>query len=269
MQTRKFKQTLSALVVFTSLLAGISSCKKDKDNVSNPDPVTAAGKLQEYKNGEDFIRFEYNADGSVKKATLKSETNTNDEIIDYNITYSADKKIASLETSAGEKIVPVYANGVLSRADVFEGTERTGFTNYVYENSQLAKATIYWGSGNDFQPFLEFDFTYNAAGNLSRTVVLMATQVLGTLTRVSHMDYQYDNKNNPLLAYKDLFALLWQAPYKNNIVQEDQFDETQQLEDRYTYTYTYKSNGLPQHAEVKNGLPGGPLTTTQVDYIYK
>jgi hypothetical protein len=272
MQTR-IKQTLSALLVFTVLAGSIVSCKKDKDDNSNPNPGPnpgpAATVLQEYRNGDEFIKFEFNTDGTVKKATLKSDVNTNGNTVDYNITYNAQKKISELVTSAGEKIVPVYENGILSRADVFEGADRTGFTNYTYENNQLKRATIYWGQGTEFEPFLEFQFEYNAAGNVSKTIVLMATGQPGTLTRMSHVDFQYDNKTNPLLAYKDLFLLLWQSPSKNNIIQEDHFDENLQPEDRYTYTYTYKANGLPDHGEVKEGLPGGPITTTQFDFIYK
>lgn len=270
---QRIKQTLSTLLVVTFLAGSITSCKKDKndDPGTNPGPgpdpgVTAV--LKEYKNGDDFVKFEFNADGTVKKATLNDET-TNGSTIDYNITYNAQKKITELNSTAGEKIVPVYENGALSRADVFEGTERTGFTNYTYENNQLKRATIYWGQGTDFAAFLEFQFEYNAAGNLSKTITLMATDQLGTLNRVGHIDYQYDNKTNPLLAFKDLFLLFWQAPSKNNVIQEDHFDENLQPEDRFVYTYTYKSNGLPDHAEVKEGLPGGPVTTSQVNFTYK
>src|SRR5690349_24933310 len=100
MQTR-IKQTLSALLVFTFLAGSIASCKKDKDDKPNPNPgpnpgpVTAV--LQEYRNGDEFIKFEFNGDGTVKKATLKSDVNTNGNTIDYNITYNAQKKISELD----------------------------------------------------------------------------------------------------------------------------------------------------------------------------
>ena len=270
MQTKtKLRQTLSALILFTSLLAGVSSCKKDKGNDNNPAPQPATAKLSEYKDGEDVLKFDYNTDGSVKKITLKSEGTTNGNLIDYNISYTNDKKISTVLSSAGEKLVPVYENGLMTSVGVFEGDEKTGFTNYQYHNGLLKKATIFWGADTDFQAFLEFQFTYNNAGNLIRTDVMMATDVLGNLEPAGHTLYQHDDKVNPLFPYKDILALIWVAPSMNNIKQEDHFDADQQLEDRFTYTYTYKANGLPDHGESKSGLPGGPVTTTQIDFIYK
>lgn len=268
MHTRtKLKQTLSALIVFTSVIAGLSSCKKDNDN--GPVPPPASTKLSEYRDGEDLLKLDYNADGSVKQVTIKSEGTTSGNLIDYNIAYSNDKKISEVTSSAGEKLIPVYQNGVMTRVEVFEGAEKTGFTDYAYQNNLLKKATIFWGSEDEFLPFLEFQFTYNNAGNLIRTDVLMATDILGNLEPAGFTTYLHDDKVNPLFAYKDLLSLLWVAPSKNNIKQEDHFDADQQLEDRFTYTYTYKANGLPEGGESKNGLPGGPVTTSQIQFIYK
>jgi hypothetical protein len=92
MQKRQtIRQTLSLLIVSSSLLAGIVSCKKDKD-ARQDTPAPAASRLSEYKNGDEFIRLTYNADGTVNKATLKSELNTTDNIVEYTISYSTTKK---------------------------------------------------------------------------------------------------------------------------------------------------------------------------------
>jgi hypothetical protein len=260
------RQLIPAIILLGGVVTGTVSCQKDKKE--NPSPATGSGDLKEYKNGEDFIRFTYNADGSVKKATVKNDLVTDGNTLDYNVSYNAQKKISSVQTSAGERIEPVYENGVMVRADIFEGTERTGYTNYQYGNGKLITATLYWGSGNDFNPFFEFIFSYDNNGNLSRTVAMMATQVLGQLTRIGHIDFQYDNKSNPLFAHNDLLALFWQTASKNNIVQEDHFDLNLVQEDKYVYTYTYKANGKPEHASVKQGLPGQPQTTSEIEYVY-
>ena len=126
----------------------------------------------------------------------------------------------------------MYANGVLERADIFMAGERTGYTNYVFENGYMRKATIYVGSGVDFTPILEFDFNYNANGNVTQGVIMIGTDVPGQMLRAGHVNLQHDNKVNPLFAYRDFFALLWQGPSKNNVTVEDVFDENQVLVDK-------------------------------------
>jgi hypothetical protein len=269
MQTQvRIRQALSSLILFSSLLTGIISCDK-KDHYQDT-PAPAANRLQEYKNGDQFVRFDYNTNGTIRKVTMKNELTTNDNVIDYNITYNAAKKITLVQTSAGERMVPVYENNVLTRADIFEGTERTGFINYVFENNLLKRVTLYWGEGTDFMPFFELNHTHDNAGNTIETVALAATGPLqNRLDRLGHVKFLHDTKTNPLYEQKDLLELLlWQSVSQNNIRQEEHFDASLVLEDRYTYTYTYKSNGLPESAEVKNGLPGSTPATSRVDFIY-
>lgn len=98
---------------------------------------------------------------------------------------------------------------------------------------------------------------------------MVANGVPGQLVRAGHITYKYDSKTNPLFGQKDLLVLLLQSASKNNIIQEDHFDEHLTLEDRFTYNYTYKTNGLPQRAEVINGLPDENPTTSQVEYVYQ
>lgn len=255
-----------SLVLFSSLLLLVSSCKKDDNPEPPPVPQT---KLSEYKDGEDFIRFQYNTDGTIKKATVKNEINTSNDVVDFTLTYNDQKVITEMNSSSGEKIVPVYENNVLKRADIFMAGERTGYTNYVFENGYMKKATIYVASGVDFTPILEFDYTYSANGNVSQGVIMIGTGVPGQMVRAGHVNLQHDNKTNPLFEYRNFFALLWQGPSKNNVTVEDVFDENQVQTDKSVYTYTYKINGLPDGATVKNGMPGEPQTESTVGFVYK
>ena len=261
------RKNLSILLLLTAILF-ITSCQKENDEPRHiPSPPTSA--ITEFKNGEEFIRFEYNADGTVKKATVSSELNTNGNIVDYNISYNPEKKIATVETSAGERIVPVYENGSLTRADVFEGVQRTGFINYLYQDGLLKRVTLYYGLNTQYEPFFELNFTHNDKGNTTETVAMAATGVPGQLVRMGHVIYTHDAKVNPLYVHKDLLTLLLQSVSKNNTIQEDHFDSNLALEERYVYTYSYKANGLPNHAEVKKGLPGQDPVTSQLEFIYK
>jgi len=263
------RQSVSVFLLFTALLTGAVSCKKDKDeNTTPPPPPPPTERLKEFKTGDEFIRFDYNVAGNVNKVTLKTDATTGGATLTYTVTYAAGNKIASLETP-GEKIVPVYENNLMTRADIFQDNERIGYTTYLYDNGAIKRATIYFGEGNDFNPFLDFIFTYNAAGNVTETVVLGANGEPGHMERSGHITYQYDQKINPLYAQRELLSLFWLAPSKNNITVENEFDADLQPEDKSVYNYTYNTNGLPKSAIVTQGLPGQPPTTSNLDFTYQ
>jgi hypothetical protein len=262
------RKTVSGFILFAGLLTGAVSCKKDKDNSPAPPPPPAAQKIKEFKTGEEFVRFDYNAAGDVSKVTINSDENTGGNTFTYTVNYNAAKKITSLETP-GEKIVPVYENNVLSRADIFENDVKIGYTTYTIENNLLKKATIYYGEDTEFIPVLEFIFTYNAAGNIAEMVTMAASNEPGHMERAGHVTYQYDQKSNPLYAQRDLLFLFWQGPSKNNIKVEEHFDADLQLEDKFVYDYQYNDNGLPKSGTLKQGLPGEPGTTSNVSFTYQ
>ncbi len=260
------RKTVSGFILFAGLLTGAVSCKKDNDNSPVPPPPPAE-RIKEFKTGEEFIRFEYTSAGDVNKVTINTDVNTGGAVMTYTVNYNTAKKITSLET-ANEKIVPVYENNLLKRADILHDNARVGYTNYLFENNLLKRATIYFGEDTDFQPFLEFNFTYNTAGNIPESVTMMATGEPGHMERAGHVTYQYDQKTNPLYAQRDLLLLFWQDASKNNIKVEDHFDADLQPEDKFVYDYQYNDKGLPKSAVVKQGLPGQPGTTSNVTFTY-
>ncbi len=91
----------------------------------------------------------------------------------------------------------------------------------------------------------------------------------GYMERAGHITYQYDQKNNPLYANKNLLTLFWQAVSKNNIKVEDHFDAQLQPEDKFVYEYQYNNNGLPASASVKQGLPGQSGSDSQLHFSYQ
>jgi hypothetical protein len=269
MQATTLKQSFFRFFLFVGLAAAMVACKKDKDsNGPGPDPVPNSAKLQAYTNGEDYIRFTYNADGTVKKVTVKTDDSNYGDEMDYTVTYNAQKKIASLATD-WYKIEVEYQNNVLSRANMYEYNNQIGYTDYVFENGNLKKATIHYGEGGLFVPLMEYVMTYNGQGNLTETLVKMAAGEPGQLLPAGLTTYEYDQKANPLYQYRELLALFWQSPSKNNITVESEFDGDHQLTDKFTYTYTYKSNGLPEKGTVKQGLPGQDPVTSQLTFTYQ
>lgn len=261
---KSFKLASAVLAVACTLV--FTSCKKDTAPVPG-NPV--ATKLKEYKNGDEFIRFMYNADGSLQKATVKNELNTGNAVVDYSVSYNAQKKIAEITNTSGEKIVPVYNNNVLVRADLFDGPVKMGYTAYHYEAGLLKRATIYFLQGADFEPALEFILTYDGSNNVTETVAMMANGTPGQLRRAGHVTSQYDRQTNPLFEHRDFLALLWQGVSVNNPVREDHFAANSTLEDRYDYVYTFNAANLPQKATVTKGLPGQPGTVTAISFLYQ
>ncbi|MGZ8551855.1 MAG: hypothetical protein ACXWV8_00535 [Chitinophagaceae bacterium] len=264
--TTTIRKSVCAFILFTGLLTGAVSCKKEKKN--GPEPTPAAERIKEFKTGDEFIRFDYKTDGAVNKVTINSDVNTGGTIMTYTVNYDAAKKITSLET-AGEKIVPVYENNLLARADILQDNERVGYTTYQFDGGLIKRATIYFGEGNDFQPILEFNFAYNQAGNIIETVALITDGEPGHMERSGHINYQYDQKINPLYAQRELLALFWQGVSKNNIKVEDHFDANLQPEDKFVYDYQYNNNGLPKSAIVTKGLPGQSTTTSNLNFTYQ
>ena len=171
--------------------------KKTK-TINSPEPPPAAQRIKEFKTGEEFIRFDYNAAGDVNKVTINSDINTGGIDMTYTVNYDAGKKITSLDAGA-EKIIPVYENNLLKRADIFQEGVRVGYTNYQFENGVIKRATIYFGEGNDFQPFLEFNFTYNAAGNITENVALMANGEPGHMERSGHINLSIRSEIKPIV----------------------------------------------------------------------
>lgn len=253
------------LIAFIACM--IASCKKE--TVSNTPPAQAGVHLEKYINGDEFIEFFYNEDTEVNKVVLKNERSTAGDETSFTVAYNNDKTIKELVANNGQRIVPVYDNGILTRADIFEAGVRVAYTAYNYENNNLKKATVYYQDLNDFLPVFELILTYDSNGNIAETVVMIADETPNHLVRAGSVQMEYDAHQNPLYAYNDLLALFWQAASKNNIAVENHFDAVSAPEDKRTYRYAYHENGMPATALVTKGLPGTEQTTINVNFIYK
>jgi hypothetical protein len=257
------------LALILGLTMTLFSCKKDKDNEPGPGPGPSTAQIAEFRTGDEYVKFNYNGDGTVKEVIINSELNTQGNETRYDLTYTGDKKIAALSDGAGTQIIPEYENGKMVRANIMDGAERIAFTNYQYTNGNLSNATVYAADDDDFTMALAFEFNFNAAGNVTETAAFIPNGIPDHLERAGHINYQYDNHTNPLYAQRDILALFWQAVSKNNVTLENHFDADGVAEDRYQYTYTYNSKGLPQIGQVIIGLPNTTPTLMSVNFTYK
>lgn len=260
------KQAIAALLLFPALLFTASSCKKEKDK--NSDTPNSTIRVAEVKNEDHQVNFFYDGTGRVNKVQVKSDLNLSDDIMEFQVSYQ-NNQITKLSAVNGDELIPVYKDGKMVRADYYIENARIGYTVYQYENDQLNRVTIYLGTQPDYEPYLGFDFEYNATGHVSRSISFVRTAIPGQLKRSGHVDFTYDNQVNPLFEHRQLLSLFWETVSANNILQENHFDAILAPSDRFVYNYTYKSNGLPEKAAITIGLPGQPATTRTLSYRYQ
>ncbi len=261
----KHGKMISALLVSSILF--FTSCKKDK---SEETPAGSTQKLEKIMFGDEFLSFSYNPDGTLKQAVVKDELASGGAAVTYNISYDAQKRMSEVNTSEGEKLLPVYVNNKLEKVEVKDNTNTViGRTDYVYNGNQVTSATVRTSLFGPLSDLMKFDFTYSATGNLTRTNLFIVNPVTQVLVPAGHIEYEHDNKDNPLIAVSEFLKLVWFIPSKNNISKEVHKDENLTLEETMEYTYTYNSRNLPQTGTAKRTVPGSPVENLPLQIIYK
>ncbi len=246
----------------------LAACKKEYSN--NPPPVPAETRFESRLGEDGYISFEYNTDGTVKKASVASEASPGDTIR-YSISYAADKRISKIVNDAAVQFVPVYTNGELSRVVIkTAGNDELAYTDYEYLNGFLKSATVFFLSGNQVIPFFKNNFLYDASGNISRSQLLGADpSAPGGLTPEGSTSYLYDNKTNPLYAASEFLRMILIMPSPNNTTKEEAADKNNQPEKMKEYNYIYNNKNLPQSAVLTETIPGKPIQTKNISYHYQ
>lgn len=241
-----------------------TGCKKDSEDK----PVTAKGTLlTELKNNTDFIRFNYNADSSVKSAVTNALIDSG-VTTTYNVIYGADKKIERLESANGKKLVAEYEAGILQRVDHFIDDERVGSASYAYENGLLRHISYYSVvSPTEMEPVFGLHYEYTTEKLLKESILMGLSETPNLLRRKGHIAYEYDSNINPLYKNKDLFLFFFQPVSQYNVTYEGHYDADLQLEDKMRYTYQYNNKQLPVSADVKIGMHE-PYENGKIIYTY-
>ncbi|NSW93680.1 MAG: hypothetical protein HPY62_03105 [Bacteroidales bacterium] len=131
------------------------------------------------------------------------------------------------------------------------------YNEYTFENDRITRETMFWNG----KPSSFIDFFYDSKGNLIREEKYMILDD-GTQNLLTSTEYEFDNKNNPWLAFR---RLMKPGKYTNlnNIVKEtytihfEVSDPAIQKVQVSTYTYTYNHRGYPV---IVNG---------EAEYIYE
>ena len=251
---------LAALLYFTS-------CKKDKGEDT---PAGSLQKLEKISFGDEFLSFVYNPNGTLKQAVVKDDLASDGAAVTYNILYDAQKRMSEVNTSEGEKLIPVYVNNKLEKVEVKDNTNTViGRTDYVYNGNQVTGTTVRTSLFGPLADLMKFDFTYNATGNLTRTNLFIANPVTQLLDPAGHVEYEHDNKENPLTPVSEFLKLVWFIQSKNNITKEIHKDENLVLEETIKYIYTYNARNFPQTGTAKTTVPGSPVENVALQIIYK
>lgn len=255
---------LGRLLMALALSTALFACKKDKDDK----PVDNKTKLVKITGDGEQFQLVYNTAGKPSKI-ITSLLSNDDAAVSYTINYSENGKIQELTGENGMTVTPVYDNGQLLRTHFYIGNQHISYVSYRFLNNRLEGATLYQVAGQNSIPLLDYSFEYDAAGNISESVLMGPTDDPNQLTRYGHVEYQYDSKKNPLHEHRELLLMMLQTVSKNNPTQELHYDDSQTLEQRYRYSYTYKSNDFPASAILKEGITDANSTETQLVFFYQ
>lgn len=264
----QFKNLINRTVIGAAFITSLflSSCKKE-NNEPKPEVSTTIKKVAA---DDESMMFEYNADGTIRKATIRDNETTNGDVINYTVSYNAGKQITEVTGDNNEKIIPVYENGVLVRSYLKTSLgEELGFTEYEDFNATNKAASFYTEIGGVVYPITMLLFKYDASGNIEKTSFYVQNPLAAnSLVITGSITYSYDTKTNPLSKAGDFLKLLWIAVPKNNVLSEIHKDKDGTLEETVEYTYQYSSNGNPVSGTVKRSPAGGVTETKNIQFTY-
>src|SRR5690349_11531754 len=97
-------KSLFLKIVFAGIVIAFSSCNKNDDThplpnptptpVPQPVPLPPPTKLVEFKKGEEFIRFEYDVTGKIKKAIVSNKLISSGQPTTYEVIFHPDGNLA-------------------------------------------------------------------------------------------------------------------------------------------------------------------------------
>ena len=266
--SRNFLFTLlSASVLFTA-------CSKN-DNGGNPGPNPGPGSKKLVKVQEDAqnnISFEYNTDGTIKKATSLSDGS---QTI-MTLTYNANKKVTEVSNDNGTKIQYIYAGSQLDKAEVFNDEDiKVAYNQFTYANGKLQanvlNAATEDENGNTvYQPWMKTEYSYYANGDVQEVKYYVADWQSGELVLSETRRFeQYDAKVNPLSQFGEFGMLFIGVSSGRNPTLEKAFDETGALSETIATQYTYDAQGYPTSSKETTTPAGGTATEKTMTFIYQ
>lgn len=257
---------MTRITVLMLAVASIAftSCKKDKGNPTDPDPVGQTKKLSRIEeNGQLTASFTYNADG-----TLKTLYTVFGSAVTFEFNYDAQKKVSQVTSTEGGLYKYIYENGLLARVDNLIDTQKIAENVFQYENGKVKSNTLYTintdenGFVTKIATFKTVYF-YNGGGSVQK----VSTYVLSGAGQLElDHDYvydQYDSKKNPLAVMGDFSqAVLYQPVSANNPLTEKWVNANGSIDETTVNEYTYNADGYPATVKSTTTTNGTPTVRT-------
>ena len=243
-----------------------SACRNDDTSLNK----TVLDKIVYHENADQIGTFEYNSNGTVRRYNY----NFDGTIVQYTDFVYTDgglsEKIHFEKNSGGSfdiisRDVFVYDNNKMLDQVI---KDKDGPLEYVYDFTWAdGKATridySYSSLGEDYHSFIENQF--DSKGNVTRQMYFNIVDDQTTLSTV--VDYEYDNKINPLVIFVDPTDMVLQSP--NNLVKKIQrANPGSEPYAVHEITYKYNSAELPEE-KTETVTLYGDVTETFVKIFYK
>lgn len=254
----------TTFIAFVSFIA-FSACKKP---VSEPPLQQGPVLLTEFSDGADITKITYNPDSTVKTIRLANDPVSLDDNVTYTVSYDAGKKLNGLNGSNGTRIKVSYTGNLMTKAEMFNGTEKYAETVYEYNGTTLKSSTISVVDHSGSMPYFKSEFTFNNAGNVTRSDVLIYNPLLDRLEPAGYLLNQYDAKKNPFVALGDVNLIFWQIASKNNVLKQAYFDKNGAADEVVETTYIYNQLEFPVSAVMKETQPGQQPVTSTLTFKY-
>lgn len=275
MNFSKITSKLTYTIFAMSLLFTVA-CKKDKDGGDGPIVEPGAKKITRIENdANNYITFEYNGDGTLKKIHNVSEEDEEALTGVMNLSYNANKKIDEITNANGSRIKYLYTNNVVTSTDIFDELDnKVAYTEFSYQGNKLASATLKVPfeneqGENDVYTVLRAEYQYYANGDVKEVHAYLPNMMTGELEKSTVTKYeQYDDKVNPLSQLGEISVLFFADVSGRNVRLQKEFDANGTLEETITNEYTYDAQGFPTACKETTTPAGGTASVRNVKYFY-
>lgn len=255
-----FNRFLTVALASAALLT--TSCKKDNEK----QPDNAATKLIKVEESASvYTTFGYNTTGQVNKIVSKDAEG--EEAIQ--ITYDGNKPTVATTAIGSTKFT--YANNKLDVAELYAGTTKIGQIKINYVNGTVNNVVVSHNLGEGGSTtFAKTVYEYYANGDVKKETDYGWNDANETFVVSGSTVFEYDDKNNPMLALGDVYQVTFNLVSKHNPVKEIVSDETGALTHTNFYTYTYNNNGYPVTAQKKKITANEANTVvSNIKYTYQ
>lgn len=266
--TENMKQFLkqSTLLLSTAVIF-FSACNKDE--TPTPDNSGTSTILTEVKSADSEMKIQYNANNQIQTVTVDNDPFVGEENVSFTVKYNSANLIEELTAANQTKVKAFYQQQNLTKTEVWASTLKISETIHTYEGNNLKTSEVFLFDNGEKYPYLKTEYTYNAAGNVTRTRAFMYNPLSNQLDYAGYINKTYDTKNNPFQSIKHLMQIFWEVPTTNNILKEEHFDDNNEELFVKNYVYTYNSKNYPTKAVITETEAGVPATTVTVNFSYK